>query len=164
MAKNIKFLPVVLWFYTTDITQAQAVAAQEHWDNADVHFRLNAGVKLGDILEKFDGLAGEAPAAYIADATARGKQYIPCTIAEVVAGTAPKFNDFVEGNTNPAISPMVAPVTINAQSVPDGTALPTVQDTESTTVDAPVVTSSTIQAPTDNNPAVIGNPATSAQT
>lgn len=160
MAKNIKFLPVVLWFYTTDITQAQAIAAQEHWDNADVHFRLNANVKLGDILEKFDGLAGEAPAAYIADAAARGKQYIPCTIEQVVDGTAPKFNDFVEGG-NPARA--AAPTTFNAQAVPDGATIASVPENAPSTVDAPVVVSNTIQSPTDNNPAVIGNPATSAQ-
>lgn len=152
MARNIRYLPVVLFFYQTDITQEQAQQAQEHWDNVDVHFRLNKDGNQQDILEKFDGLAGKPPLAYIAAANEKSLPFVNCTMAEVAAGTAGTFDGLTPTNGQARIANFAAPVSNTA-------GMPIEQSgTETTTLAAPT---STIQAPTSGAALTdVGNPST----
>lgn len=167
MAKNIKFLPVVLFFYTNDITQAEAETAQEYWDNVDVHYRLNANGNKGDIIENFDGLAGKPPANYVAAATAGSKPFVECTMTEITAGTAGKF-DGLTSEPKARMGSFSVPAnegsnenTVQGVQAPQTT--PLAAPTAAGTVVAPPA--GTINAPVEGDAVVTqGNPSTTTNT
>lgn len=77
-----KAIPVLLFFYLNDISQAQVVAIEEKLDKYDVRFRKVLRDNSRDILEPFDAVAGDVPQRYLEVARTESKKVIAVKSAD----------------------------------------------------------------------------------
>lgn len=77
-----KAIPVLLFFYLNDISQAQVVAIEEKLDKYDVRFRKVLRDNSRDILESFDAVAGDVPQRYLEVARTESKKVIAVKAAD----------------------------------------------------------------------------------
>lgn len=100
-----KAIPVLLFFYVNDISQAQVVAIEEKLDKYDVRFRKVLRDNSRDILEPFDAVAGDVPQRYLEVARTESKK--------VIAVKSADFN----GNGDVVVTEVETPISTVAPTI-----------------------------------------------
>lgn len=130
-----KAIPVLLFFYVNDISQAQVVAIEEKLDKYDVRFRKVLRDNSRDILEPFDAVAGEVPQRYLEVARTESKK--------VIAVKASDFN----GNSDVAVTEVETPISTVAPTISAPAPTDATKETAPLVPPAPAPAPSAVQPP-----------------
>jgi len=116
-----KKVPVLLFFYSRDLTQEQAVAITEAFKDYDVYFRKVVN-NSRDLIEAFDAVAGDVPATYIAAAQTVGAQVFEYEVNTSTSGTSEVV---AQGGTADLSGSQGAPTQEPSAPAPDAAIKPT---------------------------------------